>query len=274
MLGFYDSGVGGLTIVDKFLQLRPKLQTVYLADTVNCPLGNKTDVEILRITRQGVEFLFARGCQLVILACNTATSLTIRYLQQVWLPRQKQYAGRNILGVIKPVTEELIAQRENAEPVLILATVATCRSGFYQQELAAEGFQRYYCLSFTELARAIELQDSHLIQQSLTKTLQTVNLTQYRSFVLACTHYPLIKPQIVQTLGEQIGHRNFQILDQSQLAATKLSQYLAAHPQYIPATGRLQIYLSAGHTRSYADKIQTLFPKLEFEIQLLDIGQD
>lgn len=266
MLGFYDSGVGGLTVVDKFLRLRPNVQVEYLADAANCPLGNKSDADILEITRSGVEFLFSKGCDLVILACNTATSIAVRHLQQNWLPDKHSHSLRNILGVIKPVTEELVKQRKYAEPILVLATEATCRSEFYQQELKVTNFKHYDCVSFRDLAVAIEQQDDKLIERSLAETLDTINIQNYKSFVLACTHYPIVINQIEKFVQSKISNKQFQIIDQSVLVAHKLDEYLNNHSQYNIQSGKLKIYINQGKAEEYSTKVSKLFPQLIFEV--------
>jgi glutamate racemase len=265
MIGFYDSGLGGLTIVNEFLKLYPQTKTVYLADTLNCPLGNKTNEEILRITKRGVEFLFSQGCRLVVLACNTATSVAIRPIQQEWLPARPEFVGRNVLGVVKPVTEELINRKESVEPILLLATSATCRSRFYQQELALEGFKEFDCLSLPHLAQAIEEQDTFWIEQILREVANQADLAKYRSFVLACTHYPIVKEKIRQIFSFTIKHP-FEIFDQSALVPKRLAAYLQRHPEYSLLEGDLQIVVSGGQVDIYAQKIKSLFPELNFHI--------
>ncbi len=265
MIGFYDSGIGGLTIVQKFLELKPKTSCLYFADTANCPLGEKTDIEILRASIAGVERLFAEGCKLVVLACNTATSIAIRPIQQEWLPNKRVYEGHNVLGVVKPVTEELVNQRSNVEPILLMATTATCRSNFYQNELESEGFSRYDCLSFSQLALAIENQDQELVDRIIEKELNNAKIAKFQTFALACTHYPLVKNQIKDTLSKNLDYK-FNLIDQSELVAKRLVSYLENHPEYSLNNRRLKIYLSDDDKKNYADKVVKLFPNLIFRI--------
>jgi glutamate racemase len=262
MIGFYDSGVGGLTIVEKFLRWRPNTKCLYLADTQNCPLGNKTDEEILEITRQGVEFLFQKGCKLVVLACNTATSLAVRPLQQKWLPSKPEYLGHNVLGVVRPVTEELINQKISVEPILLLATRATCRSQFYQNELKVEGFTNYDCLSFEDLALAIEQQKEVWVDKILHQELDSSKIAPYQTFVLACTHYPIIKGKISAVLTQNLD-RSFRLIDQSELVSDRLVAYLNNHPEYVLEKGGLEVFVSGNQAEDYRKKLERLFPVLE-----------
>ena len=104
MIGLFDSGHGGLTIFRTLVRRFPDLQFVYLGDHANAPYGNRDSREIVDLTRNGVEHLYTRGCKLVVLACNTASAVACRTLQQDWLPGAG-YAEHNILGVVAPVVE-------------------------------------------------------------------------------------------------------------------------------------------------------------------------
>jgi len=104
MIGLFDSGHGGLTVFRALLKRFPKQRFVYLGDHANAPYGNKSSDEIVALTRAGAETLFDQGCRLVVLACNTATSVALRKLQQNWLPDSGR-EGCNLLGVIAPTVE-------------------------------------------------------------------------------------------------------------------------------------------------------------------------
>src|SRR5258708_2432429 len=108
MIGVFDSGYGGLTILDALKKKLPDYSYIYLGDNAHAPYGPKTDQEIFELTKQGVEQLFQKGCSLVILACNTASASALRKLQQEWLPAYaKASAGKNmrVLGIIVPTAE-------------------------------------------------------------------------------------------------------------------------------------------------------------------------
>ncbi len=262
MIGFYDSGVGGLSVVSEFLKLRPNTALIYLADTKNFPLGNKTSSEVLEITKNGVEFLFNQGCQLVILACNTATSVAIRYLQQIWLKTNSQYQNRKVLGIVKPTIEQLVAINPNREPILFLSTNVTCQSGFYARELALLEYNQVDCLAFTDLAFAIETLDYTLIDQILDQNLNSLKISQYKFFVLACTHYPIIFDLINTKLTKFLQHKPFTLINQSKVIANSLEQYLVRHPEILTVTGPVKIYITKGQATDYQEKVRLLFPNL------------
>ena len=141
-IGVFDSGVGGLTVHHRLVERFPKADFVYLADQANAPYGGRPGGEIVVLTRAGCERLFAEGCDLGVLACNTAASVALRRLQQTWLPGYRRALGRpvNILGIVVPTIEaatgvpwEHEAERrgEKVEKLDILAvfcTPATARS--------------------------------------------------------------------------------------------------------------------------------------------------
>ena len=106
-IGVFDSGVGGLTVHRKLVERFPSADFVYLADQANAPYGGRPGEEIVDLTRAGCERLFAEGCDLVVLACNTASAIALRRLQQTWLPERRRTLGRpvNVLGLIVPTIE-------------------------------------------------------------------------------------------------------------------------------------------------------------------------
>jgi len=266
MIGFYDSGVGGLSVVDEFLKLKPNTEVIYLADTKNFPLGNKSLNEVLEITKNGVEFLFNQGCQLVILACNTATSVAIRYLQQTWLKTNSQYQNRKVLGIVKPTIEQLVAINPNREPVLFLATNVTCQSGFYVRELALLEYNQVDCLAFANLAFAIETLDYALIDQILDQNLNSLKILQYKFFVLACTHYPIVFDLINTKLAKFLQNKPFTLINQSQAIANSLEQYLVKHSEISTVTGLVKIYITKGQAADYQKKAKLLFPNLSITV--------
>jgi glutamate racemase len=131
MIGFFDSGVGGLTILKAVHERMPEYDTYYLGDTAHAPYGNKTREEIFDLTWDGCKQLFAQGCGLVILACNTASAAALREIQQTKLA---EYPGKSVLGIIRPTVEALA--RHGHKRIAVLSTIATKNSGAYEKEFA------------------------------------------------------------------------------------------------------------------------------------------
>ena len=135
MIGVFDSGIGGLTILSALSIRFPSQRFVYLGDHANVPYGERPSAEIVELTRRGVERLYAEGCRLVVLGCNTATAIAARELQQNWLPTS-QYNRHNLLGIVAPtvevatqtpwaVTTPQYPQKFNTDTIIVFATRLT-----------------------------------------------------------------------------------------------------------------------------------------------------
>src|SRR6056297_2812057 len=113
MIGFFDSGFGGLTILKETLRENPDYNYLYLGDSARSPYGSRSEELIYEYTRQAVDFLMKQGCRLVIIACSSASARALRKIQQNWLPQN--YPDRKILGVIIPVAEATV-EAKNSQP--------------------------------------------------------------------------------------------------------------------------------------------------------------
>jgi glutamate racemase len=229
MLGIFDSGFGGLTVLKSIHKQTPSLSTVYLGDNARAPYGDKDKEAIYEFTRQGVEFLFKQGCPLVILACNTASAQALRRLQQTFLPAH--YPNHRILGVTRP-TVEYLADTDEAEHLGIFGTKATITSDAYGKELK-ELFGSKHVLTQIPCPGLVELVEEGLEEsaaaQRLVQTYTNQLLTHSKKIkrvLLACTHYPLLKDLFVRHLPETI-----EVLTQGEVVATSLVDYLQRHPE-------------------------------------------
>ena len=132
-IGVFDSGYGGLTILKELRQRLPQYDYLYLGDNARAPYGSRSFDVVYEYTKQAVEELFSRGCSLVIVACNTASSKALRTIQQHDIP--KWDSEKRVLGVIRPSTEEIGSYSQSGH-VGIVATEGTVRSNSYELELA------------------------------------------------------------------------------------------------------------------------------------------
>ncbi|MBT7228307.1 glutamate racemase, partial [Candidatus Parcubacteria bacterium] len=126
MIGIFDSGYGGLTIFKEIEKKLPQHDFVYLGDNARTPYGERSQSIIYKYTTQAVDYLFSHDCDLIILACNTASALALRKIQQEYLP--KHHKGKNVLGVIRPLAEEVGELSKNSK-VAVLGTTSTVESG-------------------------------------------------------------------------------------------------------------------------------------------------
>lgn len=225
MLGLYDSGIGGFSILKEIRQISPEINFQYLADTEILPLGDKTQDFIQKRVKKAVSFLFNQGCSIVILACNTAAVNSVREVQQNWLT--KNFPKKQVLSLTRPLIEDLQEKQLNTKKGLLIATKATIDSGFYQQELKQIGYQNTDFLACPSLASCIENRCGDL-KNILNKELKiTQNSLDLEFLILACTHYPLIKKELKQHFKTEL-----KIIDPAKMVAKKLKDYLQRHPEY------------------------------------------
>ena len=248
MIGVFDSGHGGLTVVRALVERFPRAPFVYLGDHANVPYGDRASDEIVALTRNGVAALFRRGCKLVLLGCNTATCVAARTLQKDWLG-VSGWPGRNILGIVAPtveaatqtpwaVTTPQYPQKYNTDLIAVFGTTRTIASHAYPEEI------RKRCPQVTvvqqtcaELAGAIEhgapeAELDGLVERGVAALLaQTGGQPPHRA-ILGCTHYPLV---------EHLFRRHLppftRLLSQPEVVADSLENYLDRHPRFVAADG-------------------------------------
>jgi glutamate racemase len=235
MIGVFDSGFGGLAILKAFLTKLPQYDYIYLGDNARTPYGNKSQAVIYEYTRQAVEFLFARGCVLVILACNTASAKALRRIQQELLPGR--YPNRRVLGVVIPVAEAGVDASRYGR-IGVIGTRATIESGVYEQELAklsphAKVFGQA-CPLLVPLVEEdwVGKPETNMI---LKKYLSRIKRKRIDTLILGCTHYPFLQKDIQRIMG-----KNCQVLSGPETVSDKLIDYLQRHPEIEERLGRNQ----------------------------------
>ncbi|MFM2381680.1 MAG: hypothetical protein RLZZ76_447 [Candidatus Parcubacteria bacterium] len=247
-IGFFDSGLGGLTVMKAVALSMQQYDYEFFGDTANLPYGDKTEEEIYELTKAGVEALFEKDCSLVIIACNTASAETLRKLQDTFL--REEYPDRKILGVIIPMVEEVVAC--HAKQVLLIGTRRTIDSGKYEREFAKfPTGPEVFALATPTLVPLIE--DGRIDEAVLEVVPMVEELLEKGgdSLILGCTHYGLLKRGIEEHVGQRI-----MIFSQAEIIPKKLFAYLEAHPEIkkeLTQDGTRNIFLSA-HTRNY-DKV-------------------
>ena len=244
MIGLFDSGHGGLTVLRALAQRYPHIQFAYLGDHANAPYGNRPSDEIVALTAKGVESLFGLGCRLVMLACNTATAVAGRRLQREWLPASG-WTGHNVIGIIAPtveaatqtpwaVTAPQYPQKYNTDTIAVFGTRRTIASGVYAEEI------RKRCPKVTvvqqacpELAGAIEAgapeaELKALVETYVAEMLRANSGHPPHRAILGCTHYPLVEHLFRLYLPPFT-----RLLSQPEVVADSLEDYLHRHPHYI-----------------------------------------
>ncbi len=227
-IGVFDSGYGGLTIFRELRRLLPEYDYLYLGDNARAPYGSRSFEVIYRYTLEAVRELFGRGCPLVILACNTASAKALRTIQQKDLPGIDP--SRRVLGVIRP-TVEILDQVSKSGHIGVLGTPGTVASNSYVLETKKlfpdmEVMQQA-CPLWVPIVENSEA-DGDGADYFVKKYIDALMAkdADIDTFVLACTHYPLLIDKIRQYVPEDV-----RILEQGQLVAESLEDYLRRHPE-------------------------------------------
>ena len=229
-IGVFDSGYGGLTILKDFMNDLPDYDFVYLGDNARAPYGSRSFEVVYEYTLQAVNKLFEKGCQLVILACNTASAKALRNIQQNDLPGIDP--NRRVLGVIRPAVEAIGDFTRNGH-VGILGTVGTVLSNSYPIELEKWAGGKVIkttqeaCPIWVPLVENNEL-DSPGTDYFVSKNIQNLLVAdpEIDAIILGCTHYPLLMPVIRRFVPALI-----QLLEQGKVVSAKLVEYLSRHPE-------------------------------------------
>jgi glutamate racemase len=260
VIGVFDSGVGGLSVHRALTRRMPQADFIYLADQANAPYGGRPGEEIVTLTRAGCERLFGMGASVVVLACNTASAIALRRLQQTWLPGYRRELGRpvNVLGIIVPTIEaatglpwEHEAERrgekiEQLDILGVFSTPGTANSRVYEIEIDK---RRQDVAVFSEpcpnLARMIEAgasreELSNEIKGHVEALRKRIGRYPDRA-ILGCTHYELAADLFREALppGTPLIH-------QPEATADSLERYFARHPEYETGTSGLRRFLTTG----------------------------
>jgi glutamate racemase len=225
-IGIFDSGYGGLTVMKEIVNELPQYDYIYLGDNARAPYGNRSFETVYEYTLQCVNALFNKGCNLVILACNTASAKALRNIQQRDLP--KMDPRLRVLGVIRP-TSELIGSFSKSKNIGVLATSGTVSSNSYPIEIEKffpeiKVFQEA-CPIWVPLIENNEFNNAgadYFIEKHINHLLQ--KSASIDTILLGCTHYPLLQNKIKALLPE-----NIELLSQGKIVANSLVDYLKRH---------------------------------------------
>ncbi|WP_269714600.1 glutamate racemase [Caulobacter sp. NIBR2454] len=259
-IGVFDSGVGGLSVHRALVERLPAADFIYLADQANAPYGGRGGEEIVDLTRAGCERLFDAGADLIVLACNTASAIALRRLQQTWLPDYRKAKGKplNILGIIVPTIEaatgmpwEHEAERrgekiEKLDILGVFSTQGTTNSRVYEIEIDK---RRQDVAVFSEAcpnlvpliegnAGVVELAKE--IDERVASLTRRIGRAPDRA-ILGCTHY-----EIVADLFRAALPPGTPLIHQPGATADALERYLARHPELDPGTGGGRRFLTTG----------------------------
>ena len=227
-IGVFDSGYGGLTILQQIRKTLPQYDYIYLGDNARTPYGTRSFEVVYEFTRQAVTKLFEIGCHLVILACNTASAKALRSIQTNDLPQLD--SSRRVLGVIRP-TVERIGEMTRSRHIGVVATAGTIKSESYPLEIrklfpdiTVTGEACPMWVPLVENNEATGDGADFFIRKNLNSLLGKD--PQIDAIILGCTHYPLLLPKINQYVPQGV-----QIITQGEFVAVSLQDYLKRHPE-------------------------------------------
>lgn len=227
MIGIFDSGYGGLTVLKPIIELLPEYDYLYLGDNARAPYGNHSPENIKKFSEQAVEYLFKKGAKLIIFACNTASAVALRHLQQKYL-KGKEEKDRKILGVLIPVAEEAIKSTKNKR-IAVVGTKATINSKSYEIEInKLDKTIKVYSAACPLLVPFIE-EGWHKKPEAtsvLKKYLRPIKTLNIDTLILGCTHYPLMMKNFKKIMGKKV-----KILSSGEITAKGLQSYLIRHPE-------------------------------------------
>lgn len=220
-IGVFDSGFGGLTILKALRETLPIYDYLYLGDNARTPYGDRSAEVIYEFTRQGVQYLFAHDCNIVVLACNTASAHALVRLEKEFLP--VYFPDRMLLGVISPLVKNLVG---TSSSIGIMGTRATITSKTYDRALTLEGEKStIVSVACPLLVPLIEegMHESIPAKMILKNYLTAFKQQRVDTLVLACTHYPLLEKQIARIMGRSVAVINPGIMVARSLEALLLN---------------------------------------------------
>ena len=225
-IGIFDSGYGGLTILDEIRKSLPQHDYIYLGDNARAPYGTRSFDIVYRFSLEALRYLFDRGCPLVILACNTASAKALRTIQQHDLPAIDP--TRRVLGVIRPTVEQL-GRHTKTGHIGVFGTPGTIQSESYDMEIAKlyPGFKTvgHACpmwVPLIENGEASSLGADYFVKQEADRIIDKDD--NIDTIILGCTHYPLLYTKIRKYIPEHIS-----LLKQGEIVASSLADYLKRH---------------------------------------------
>ncbi len=272
-IGVFDSGVGGLTVHRELVSRFPERDFIYLGDQAHAPYGGRDGEDIVNLTRAGCETLFRAGASVVVLACNTASAIALRRLQQTWIPAFSKEIGRpvNVLGIIVPTIEAVTGlpwsyeaerdgrleghKKESIDITGVFCTAATAMSRVYEIEIDK---RREDLAVFTEacpgLAGLIELgapeDELRVVVADHVDALRRRIGRHPDKAILGCTHYEIVADLFAEALPDGV-----QVISQPKAVADALERYFERHPEYDLGNSGRRDFLTTGQPGPQSDLI-------------------
>jgi glutamate racemase len=259
MIGVFDSGFGGLTVHRALIEALPGRDFVYLGDNRNAPYGVRPPIDVLNLTCAALERLFAEGCTLAVVACNTASTVALRWIQQQWLPVRRRDDGiaRNVIGIVVPTIEAAtgigwdqdgtaVQQTKQSSTIAVFATRRTVETDCYPIEIRKHRpditVVQQACPELAgSIERGLPRHNLHALVDRYVSELLTKLGAAPECVILGCTHYPLVADLFAIALPSGV-----RMIHQPDATARSLKAYLDRHPEYDGSRGGRRKFLSTG----------------------------
>ncbi|MBU1170567.1 MAG: glutamate racemase [Proteobacteria bacterium] len=255
MIGIFDSGIGGLTTVRALMDVLPGHDLIYFGDTARTPYGSKSRETVIRYAIENTEFLLEHGAKVIVMACNTASSVATEVLMEKYhVP---------VFEVITPAVERAVNQSPRAQ-IGVIGTRGTINSGIYErlikEKIPTANVFSSPCPLLVPLVEEgwFDRPETRMIVK---KYLHPLKIRQVDSLILGCTHYPLLKDIIQKKIG-----KNVKVIDSSVAVAEKISRFFADHPdmdQLIEKNGKADLFVS-DITEQFEKTASTILKKKVF----------
>ncbi|MCF8023917.1 MAG: glutamate racemase [Desulfobacteraceae bacterium] len=244
MIGIFDSGIGGLTVVRAVMDTLPEYDIVYFGDTARTPYGNKSGRTVIEYSLENTEFLASKGAKIIVMACNTASSVATEAV--------KNRFDMPIYEVISPAVD-LALEKTRKDIIGVIGTRATIESGIYERKIRQKSpGAKIYSTPCPLLVPIVEegwitKPETRMIVR---KYLHPLKVRQIDTLILGCTHYPVLKNIIAHKIGNKVG-----IIDSSVALAGQIKQFLKDSPDIDAGLGK------NGQTRFYVSDVTPQFEK-------------
>lgn len=275
MIGIFDSGLGGLTVLRALMARFPQHSFIYLGDHAHMPYGDRPSEHVVELTRACSQHLFERGCKLVLLGCNTATAVAARTLQRNWLPQTVwKTHGHNILGIVAPtveaatqtpwaVTTPKYPQSYISDRIAVFGTTRTITSNVYADEIKKRCPKvRVIQQACSALAGAIEHQAPRdelqaLVVEGINGVIEQTGGAPLHRAILGCTHFPLVEDLFREHLPPETI-----ILSQPEVVADSMEDYLSRRPHYSrPSDTPELLLLTTGDPEQISVRARVFWPE-------------
>lgn len=243
-IGFFDSGVGGLTLVSELLKINSNLSFCYIGDNKYCPYGNKSEIEIKERIEKIIDFLLKKNCKIIIIACNTASIIAEKY----------NLLNKKVIGISQLIKEEI----NEIDNFVIYATEITIKSNFYK--ISTKNIKQ---ISSKKLAKLIEtennLENNFKIMMEIKKDISNIE-KNLNKLVLCCTHYPIVKNEISKIFQGEV-------LDYNLIIANKILEFISNFKEKSLMLNEKKIYF----TKSKSVYNNLFVKQIKIEAELLEL---